>query len=438
MQFARTGGRSREEAGFTLVEMVIVISITSFVFLALGALLAGGVKSLSVARTRSQGNEVATQGIEDLQRYDFNDLGVCVGVADPAPATVPSSLTGLTSVALANCASGSVVFEQPCSPPAGVLTTFAVPRQTYTCVRSGISYTVNRYVVWADSGHTAKRLAVYVDWNDQVGTHQVAQESSLRSPNAASVIGLTPPQFVSVSVSAPNPVVIASDGTLQSTMAFTASTNGLTAADKVYVTLNALTTQPDGSVAALPTQFSLMSGDGVNWSVPLPGTAGTPAFGAGSQYVTFTEVRSSGDGKANSKIASSTVKFCPAGGCPSGLPTISGGSVSPTTINIDSSGVLQSTFTVSANTTNLTDAASVIMIFQTQTGAASLPLQASGSCIAGGACNSWSSTFSAGGVNFRFLPGSQVLYLTATEPVSGAGGTNGSSAVATTNTVTFG
>jgi len=425
------------ESGFTLVEMMVVISITAFVFLALAAFLAGGFKSLGVAKARSQGIEVATQGIEDLQRYDFNDLGVCAGSADPAPATVPSGLTGLTSVALANCGSASLVYEQPCSPPAGTLTTFAVPRQTYTCVRYGITYRVNRYIVWADSEHTAKRLAVFVGWSDQVGTHQVAQESSLRSPDAASVIGLAPPQFVSATVSAPNPAAIAVDGTLVSTMTFAATTNALTAADQVYVTLNTLTTQPDGSVAALPRQFPLQSSNGADWSLTLPGTSGAPAFGAGSQYVIFTEVRSSGDGKANSKIGGSTVRFCPVAGCPSGLPTISG-SVSPTSINIDSSGVLQSTFTVSANTSNLTDAASVTMTFQTQTGAASLPLQPANSCTSGGSCSNWSTTVSVGTVNFRFLPGSQLVYLTATEPVSAPGGTNGSSAVATTNAVTFG
>ena len=112
--------------------------------------------------------------------------------------------------------------------------------------------------------------------------------------------------------------------------------------------------------------------------------------------------------------------------------------VSPTTINIDSSGVLQSTFTVSATTTNLDIAATVTAIVQTQTGAASLTLPASNSCVSGGACNTWTATFAPGGLNLRFLPGSQVLYLTATQPVGGAGGTNGSSAVATTNTVTFG
>ena len=429
------GARSRQD-GFTLVELLVVISITAFVFLALASLLAGAAKSLSIAKTRSQANEVATQGIEDLQRYDFNDLGVCSGVADPAPATVPASLTGLTSVQLANCGSGSIVYEQPCSPPGGALTSFAVPRQTYTCTKSGITYDVSRYVMWADTAHTAKRLAVYLGWTDQAGLHQVAQESSLRSPNAASVIGLTPPQFVSVSVSAPNPVVIAADGTLQSSMTFSASTSGLTASDQVYVTLDTLTVQPDLSVAALPEQFPLASGDGVNWSVTLPGSP-APQFGAGSQYVIFTEVRSSSDGKANSKIAPSTLTFCPAAGCPAGLPTITTATVSPSTINIDSSGVLQSTFTVSATTTNLDIAATVTVTLQTQTGAASLTLPPSNSCVSGGTCNNWTATFAPGGLNLRFQPGNQVLYLTATQPVGGAGGTNGSSAVATTNTVTF-
>jgi hypothetical protein len=290
--------------------------------------------------------------------------------------------------------------------------------------------------MWADAAHTAKRLAVYLGWTDQAGLHQVAQESSLRSPNAASVIGITPPQFVSVSVSAPNPVVIAADGTQQSSMTFSASTSGLTASDQVYVTLDTLTVQPDLSVAALPQQFPLVSGDGVNWSVTLPGSP-VPKFGAGSQYVIFTEVRAGSDGKANSKIAPSTLTFCPAGGCPPGLPTVASATVSPATVNIDSSGVLQSSFTVSATTTNLDIAATVTVTLQTQTGAASLTLPPSNSCVSGGSCNSWTATFAPGGLNLRLQPGNQVLYITATQPVGGAGGTNGSSAVATTNTVTF-
>lgn len=429
--------RARSEThqdGFTLIELVMALAISAFAFLALATMLAGTLRALSIGKTRAQANEVATQGIEDLQRLDFNDLGLCAGGSDPAPA-VPLSLTSFTSVALPNC-SGSVVYEQPCAAPAGALTTFAVPKQTYTCVRNNITYTVNRYIMWVDSPqNTAKRLAVYVSWTDQVGTHQVAQESSLRSPNTASVIGLSPPQFVNVSASPAN-VAIAADGSPNTAISLSANTNGLTSSDSVYATLYTLTTQPDLSIQPLPTQFVLTTADGAQWSTTIP--AGTqPKFGAGTQFVTFTEVRA-GDSKANSKVAATILHFCPAGGCPANLPTISAATVSPSSINIDSSGVLQSTFTVSATTTNLTSDSSVSAMIQTQTGAASLILQPANSCTVGGACNSWSTTFAPGTVNLRFLPGVQQFYVTAVTPVGGAAATNGSSTAATTNPATFG
>ena len=425
-----------DQGGFTLIEMVMALAISSFAFLALATMLAGTLKALAVGKTRAQGNEVATQGIEDLQRFDFNDLGFCPGAADPAP-TMPASLAGagMTPVALPNCGAANLVYEQPCSALSGVLTTFAVPRQSYTCVRNNITYTVNRYIVWPDAQLTGKRLAVYVSWTDQVGGHQVAQESSLRSPNAASVVGIAPPQFVNVSAS-PSSIAIEADGSPDTAITLTANTNGLTTSDAVYVTLLTLTTQPDGSVAALPTQFVLTTANGTNWSTTIP--AGTqPKFGAGIQFATFTEVRAS-DSKANSKIAATTFSFCPAGGCPANLPAISAASVSPTSIDIDSGGVLQSTFTVSATTTNLTTGASVSALIQTQSGAASLILQPSNSCTVGGACNSWTTTFTPGSLNLRFLPGTQQFYVTAVAPVGGSGGANGSSTVATTNPATFG
>src|SRR5437016_3489046 len=81
-----------EDGGFTIIELTLVVAITAIVFTALAATLAGDLKAIGVQKTRSQANELATQGIEDLQRYDFNNLGVCSGAADPAPASIPPSL----------------------------------------------------------------------------------------------------------------------------------------------------------------------------------------------------------------------------------------------------------------------------------------------------------------------------------------------------------
>src|SRR4029078_5344587 len=92
-----------------------------------------------------------------------------------------------------------------------------------------------------------------------------------------------------------------------------------------------------------------------------------------------------------------TLHFCPAAGCPLGLPSVSAATVSPTSINIDSSGVLPSTSTFTATTANLDISATVTAIVQTQTGAASLILPASNSCVSGGACNAGTAPFAPGG-----------------------------------------
>jgi prepilin-type N-terminal cleavage/methylation domain-containing protein len=425
-----------EHDGFTLIELVVAIAITALVFLGLAMMLAGDLKAIAVQKARSSANEIATQAIEDLQHYDFNDLGVCSGTADPPPSSTPASLASLTPVQLPNCSSTSLVYSQPCAPPSGTLSTFTVPRQTYSCTKNNIGYAIRRYILWSDSSHTGKRLAVFVDWMDAVGQHEISQQSSLRSPNSGSVVGVPPPQFVSVNVSPANAATLDNSGTLVSSISFTANINGTSAGDTVYVTLNTLTTQPDGTVAALPTQFPMSSADGINWSTTLPGST-PPVFGAGAQYVVFTAVRSTSDGKVNSRIAPNTLTLCPSSGCPSGLPTLTGASAT-TPINIDSAGVLQSTFTISVTANNLDVSSSVAAVIQTQTGAASFPLAYSNSCSNGNNCTTWSATFAPGTINARFLPGPQPFYVTAIDPVAGSGGTNGSSAVTTTNVVTFG
>ena len=128
-----------EQDGFTLIEMCMVLTICAIAFVGLAQMLAGTLKGLSISKTRAQGNELATQGIEDLQRFDFDNLGFCSGAADPAPA-VPSTLTGLATVQLPNCTAGTPIYEQPCAAPSAALTTFPVPRQSYTCVKNNITY----------------------------------------------------------------------------------------------------------------------------------------------------------------------------------------------------------------------------------------------------------------------------------------------------------
>src|SRR3954462_10863523 len=159
-----TAKRRPSEDGFTLVEMVIAIALGAMVFMALAFALAGGLKAVSVAKNRTRGDELATAAIENLQRFDYDHLGLCPssgsGVTDPGT----QSFQGLTPVTL-NCATGTLL-EEPCTPTIG-----QVPKASYTCTVERIGYTVQRYVVWGDTQQTKKRLAVFVNWNDVVGAH---------------------------------------------------------------------------------------------------------------------------------------------------------------------------------------------------------------------------------------------------------------------------
>src|SRR5438874_1434441 len=313
-QFAERAGHRdaltrAPEDGFTLIEVVIAIALSAMVFLALAMAMAGGFKAVAVSKARTRGNELGTAAIEDLQRFDYDHLGLCPasggsGVTDPGT----QSFQGLNPVTL-NCGN-SVVLEEPCTPTVGT-----VPKAAYTCRVSNITYTVQRYVVWGDSDQTKKRLAVFVNWTDVVGGHQVSQQSSLRSPVEGSIIGVAPPLFVSVSAS-PSSIVRNEDGTNQNQINFSAVTNGLAAADTVTASLLTLNNGTPSN-----TSIPLATVDGVNWTGSI--ASGADTFGAGSQYIVFSELRTS-DGKANASIYTPAITFCAASCSQTGLPTITG------------------------------------------------------------------------------------------------------------------
>src|SRR5438093_13061369 len=98
----------RHDGGFTLLEMVVAIALGAFAFAAIGAIFMSGLKALSVQKQRTQGNEVATKAIEDLQRFSYDKLGLCTA----PPGTAPDGLTD--TVLLANCTSPT--YEEPCTP----------------------------------------------------------------------------------------------------------------------------------------------------------------------------------------------------------------------------------------------------------------------------------------------------------------------------------
>jgi prepilin-type N-terminal cleavage/methylation domain-containing protein len=415
--------RGRGCEGFTLVELLVALMIATIALVALAATLAAALRVAGLQKTRAQGNEVATQAIEDLQRLDYDHLGVCAPPPGPAPAGLADP------VYLANCSSPT--YAEPCTPTAG-----QVPDSSYTCTRLGIAYQVRRYVAWGDSTHTNKRLAVFVDWTDQAGAHQVAQQSSLRSPDQGSVVGLALPTFSATSVqvggtaaSGANPVKLV-DGVVQTPVTFQATTGGLP--DSVFVSF--LTLGPTGPVAAT---LELTAGGGGAFSAVLPAGSSQFRFGAGTQYVTFVAVRSA-DGKVNSQPNAQLVTFvaCQTGGTSCSAspnpPSLSGITVAPTAPRIDSAGLLCANITVSVATTNLTAADSVTASFQTLNGPYTVTLASSDG-------SAWTGTIpvSAG---YRFPSGSQPVYVTAAQAYapSGSPPQYGSTAAVASSPLAFG
>src|SRR4051794_26866421 len=163
-----------DEAGFTLIEMVVAVGLSVIIFTALAASLAGALRTVQVQKARTQANEVATQGIEDLQRFKYGNLGLCGTPTRPYGGAAPA---GFSTVITVNCTNASL--EEPCTPTtfSPALTTQPVPKESYVCARAGVSFNVSRYVAWGDASQTGKRLAVVIDWTDSAGRHQVSQQS---------------------------------------------------------------------------------------------------------------------------------------------------------------------------------------------------------------------------------------------------------------------
>jgi prepilin-type N-terminal cleavage/methylation domain-containing protein len=416
-------GRRRTAAdGFTLIELLAALAIATIAALALAGGLAAALRVAGLQAVRTQGNELATEAIEDLQRLDYDHLGVC------APA--PSPPTGLSDTAyLANCSSPT--FEEPCTPTAG-----QVPDTSYACTRRGVAYQVRRYVAWGDSNHTSKRLAVLVDWSDQAGTHQVAQQSSLRSPDQGSVVGLPPPAFSGTSVlvdgaaaSSGNPVHLVG-GVVQSPVTFQATTTGIP--DSVFVSF--LVRGDSGAVAS--TLQLGPSGSGA-WSVTLPAGSDQFLFGSGTQYVTFIAVRSA-DGKVNSQPSAQIVTFvtCLSGGtgCTAGVnpPGLAGVAAGPTAPHTDAAGLLCGDVTVNATASNLSASDSVTASFQTLAGPYTIALSSTDG-------SAWSAVIPVS-ANYRFPTGSQPIYVSAAQDYapSAVPPEYGSTAAVATSPLTFG
>lgn len=413
------------------------MALSAFVLSALASLLGSSLRTLTVHKARTQGNEVATQGIEDLQHLGYDNLGLCAPPVGTAP-------VGLGDTVLLNNCTGTPVKYQPCpNPPAVTVATGAVPAESYTCPRLNIGYEVRRYVAWGDTARTEKRLAVFVKWTDSVGTHEVSQQSSLRIPNRANIVGLAPPSVVWTQVS-PTLSTVDAAGVLgnpldlQATIAKPSSTGTDTVIASFYTLEGGAPTTRSVTLTEQP---------GMCATPPPPGgrcytgqiAAGAYKFGTGSQHFTFTVVRRV-DAKVNSRVATPANQFCP-GPCPSTLPTISGSLAGgASTVDIDASGALVTDLVVEATTVNVTSTDSVSVVLETLSGAKTItltPVNPNFPCSPGSCTWTWRATVPVT-AGYLFPAGSgKSIYFAAAQTVGPEAIDVGSTTAAALSGLTF-
>jgi prepilin-type N-terminal cleavage/methylation domain-containing protein len=149
-------GARRDEEGFTLIELVVALSVLAVAIAATATVFYAGIRTGSTDTHRVNGVALATKQTDQLRSVAYDDLGLITGTS---PANDAACDTGDPVVVVANPAVAAS------DPPLTI---------------ANIAYGVARCVQWvADSSGLGqyKRTTVVVTWSDDTGAHAVRQDS---------------------------------------------------------------------------------------------------------------------------------------------------------------------------------------------------------------------------------------------------------------------
>lgn len=177
MPFAPHRPPGSDEAGFTLLEMMLTVTILASVFLALSYVMFGSLNALGASRQRSVFVEVANKEMELLRSLPYDEVGVKSNDLATYGGTPPRHENR-----------DAVVLD------VGSLAPPAVSVVTTSSLR-GISlpYTVRRWVTWTDpaggADHKLKRLHVQLEWTENTRAQRRLDLTSVLFPGNVGVSG---------------------------------------------------------------------------------------------------------------------------------------------------------------------------------------------------------------------------------------------------------
>ena len=204
----RRDAASRQEEGFTVIELTVAMTILAGVFLAMAFALYSGMNAFGAARQRSAFLEISNAEMEALRAVPYDKVGVSPAdfTTSPTSGNYPGGqFDGRDAVVVATGA------------PAAVSTVTSSPIKGIV-----LPYTVRRWVTWSDTSggttHQFKRLHVRVTWTENQRRERTLSLTSVLYPgNLGPPVGAnSPPTAVIVP---PSPAT----GTVGDTFTFDAS-----------------------------------------------------------------------------------------------------------------------------------------------------------------------------------------------------------------------
>ena len=173
---ARSAVGARGEGGFTLIEMMVAISILAVTMLVIAYGLFGGMSVMQTTRHKTSMLELANAEAEEMRALTYAEAGV--NVNDPNLATAYPPVGGVNMyngrrAAIVNPASAN-------TPPAVEVVTSSTASNRPT------PYTIRRWVTWTDTtagtGERFKRVDVRIEWREPGGTPRQVDYSTLYYP----------------------------------------------------------------------------------------------------------------------------------------------------------------------------------------------------------------------------------------------------------------
>lgn len=167
MRIRRAAAPDSREAGFTLVELMVALTIIAGTLVALAFLMYGGMRALTAARQRSSMLEVTNAEMESLRALPWDSVGVLS--TDPNLNTAyPSGVEPGTSRPYVSVPTGA---------PAAI-------QQVSTSAVEGtpLPYTIHRWITWDDPDGTGAQAVKHIDIQvDYSENHQVDRHIRLSS-----------------------------------------------------------------------------------------------------------------------------------------------------------------------------------------------------------------------------------------------------------------